>query len=218
MPVHIHVAEQSLEVRACERATGRRPIELLLDKRSSRSTGAWCMPRTPRWKNFAGLRRPMPRCAFQSARKPTWRRLLDTARFFESNGRLCIGSDSQSTVNPAEELRWLEYQQRLRKKRRVVLATKSESHVGTRLWRDAALSGAQAIGQPVGTIAVGRRADWLVLEASHPAMAARRPARLWIVCCSRVPISHLRRHGRGRWVVKDRSTAPTISCGKAFPA
>jgi formimidoylglutamate deiminase len=74
-------------------------------------------------------------------------------------------------VNPAEELRWLEYQQRLRKRRRGVLANRSESHVGTRLWRDAALSGAQAIGQPVGTIDVGRRADWLVLDASHPAMA-----------------------------------------------
>jgi formimidoylglutamate deiminase len=96
---------------------------------------------------------------------------FDTARFLKSAGRLCIGSDSQSTVNPAEELRWLEYQQRLRKKRRGVLATQEESHVGTRLWRDAALHGAQAIGQPVGAIAVGNRADWLVLDLSHPAMA-----------------------------------------------
>jgi formimidoylglutamate deiminase len=86
-------------------------------------------------------------------------------------GKLCVGSDSQSTVSPAEELRWLEYQQRLRRKRRSVLADRSESHVGTRLWRDAALHGAQALGQPVGAIAVGRRADWLVLDPAHPAMA-----------------------------------------------
>jgi len=95
---------------------------------------------------------------------------FDAARFYGYDGRLCIGSDSQSTVNPAEELRWLEYQQRLRKKRRVVLATADEPHVGTRLWRDAALSGAQAIGQPVGCIEVGRRADWLVLDVSHASM------------------------------------------------
>jgi formimidoylglutamate deiminase len=74
-------------------------------------------------------------------------------------------------VSPSEELRWLEYQQRLRKKRRGVLAAHSEAHVGTRLWRDAAQNGARALGQQVGEIAVGKRADWLVLDASHPAMA-----------------------------------------------
>ena len=49
--------------------------------------------------------------------------------------------------------------------------TARETHVGTRLWRDAARYGAQAIGQPVGEIAVGRRADWLVLDHTHPCMA-----------------------------------------------
>jgi formimidoylglutamate deiminase len=42
--------------------------------------------------------------------------------------------------------------------------------VGTRLWRDAAAHGAQAIGQPVGAIAAGRRADWVVLDPHHPAL------------------------------------------------
>jgi formimidoylglutamate deiminase len=96
--------------------------------------------------------------------------LFDTARFLKLGGRLCIGSDSQSTVNPAEELRWLEYQQRLRKKQRSVLATRDQQHVGTRLWHGAAVNGAQAIGQPVGAIAPGRRADWLVLDPAHPSM------------------------------------------------
>jgi formimidoylglutamate deiminase len=82
-----------------------------------------------------------------------------------------VGSDSQATVSPAEELRWLEYQQRLRKKRRGVLASKSESHVGTRLWRDAAQNGARALGQPVGRIAVCCRADLLVLDDQHPSLA-----------------------------------------------
>jgi formimidoylglutamate deiminase len=65
----------------------------------------------------------------------------------------------------------MEYQQRLRKKRRVVLATNAQPHAGTRLWRDAARHGAQAIGQPVGAIAVGSRADWLVIDGNHPSMA-----------------------------------------------
>jgi formimidoylglutamate deiminase len=207
MPVHIHVAEQSLEVRACERATGRRPIELLLDQ--ALLTQHWCVVHATHataeeLRGIAAANATV--CVSISTEANLGDGLFDTARFFESNGRLCIGSDSQSTVNPAEELRWLEYQQRLRKKRRVVLATKSESHVGTRLWRDAALSGAQAIGQPVGTIAVGRRADWLVLEASHPAMAgAAADATLDRLLFAGADKSIRDVMVGGRWVVKDRS-------------
>ncbi len=100
---------------------------------------------------------------------------FDAAGFLRRGGHVCVGSDSQATVSPAEELRWMEYQQRLKKKRRAVLADKFESHVGTRLWRDAARHGAQAIGQPAGAIAVGHRADWLVLDGTHPSMAGASP-------------------------------------------
>jgi formimidoylglutamate deiminase len=96
---------------------------------------------------------------------------FDALRFLGRGGRFCVGSDSQATVDPAEELRWLEYQQRLHETRRGVLAAAEESHVGTVLWRDAALHGAAALGQPTGAIAIGQRADWLVLDADHPAMA-----------------------------------------------
>jgi formimidoylglutamate deiminase len=74
-------------------------------------------------------------------------------------------------VDPTEELRWLEYQQRLRETRRGVLAAADESHVGTVLWRDAAVHGAAALGQPTGSIEVGQRADWIVLDAAHPTLA-----------------------------------------------
>jgi formimidoylglutamate deiminase len=85
-------------------------------------------------------------------------------------GRVCVGSDSQSTVCAAEELRWMEYQARLRKRRRAVLADRNEAHVGTRLWTEAAREGARAIGQPAGAIEVGARADWVVLDGDHPSM------------------------------------------------
>jgi formimidoylglutamate deiminase len=172
MPVHIHVAEQMLEVRACERATGRRPIELLLGQELL--TQHWCVVHathaTP--QELAGLAAAdAVVCVSISTEANLGDGFFDAARFLNLNGRLCVGSDSQSTVSPAEELRWLEYQQRLRKRRRGVLAAKTESHVGTRLWRDAAQNGARALGQPVGRIAVGCRADWLVLDAQHPSMA-----------------------------------------------
>jgi formimidoylglutamate deiminase len=133
---------------------------------------------------------------------------FETARYLKLGGALCVGSDSQATVCPAEELRWMEYQQRLRKKRRAVLLGKGDPHVGTRLWRDAARHGARAIGQPAGTIEVGRRADWLVLDGAHPSMAGSVPDNA---------LDHLVFAGgsaairdvmvAGRWVVKDRRHA-----------
>jgi formimidoylglutamate deiminase len=209
MPVHIHVAEQMLEVQACVRETGRRPIELLLD--TGLLTQYWCLVHATHatlgeLKGIAAAAATV--CVSVSTEANLGDGFFDTARFLNAGGRLCVGSDSQSTVSPAEELRWLEYQQRLRKKRRGVLATAAEPHVGTRLWRDAAQHGSQAIGQPTGAIKVGRRADWLVLDAAHPSLAG---------AAADTALDHLLFAGgeaairdvavAGRWVIKDRRHA-----------
>jgi formimidoylglutamate deiminase len=98
----------------------------------------------------------------------------------------------------------MEYQARLRKRRRGVLADAAEPHVGTRLWRAAARHGAAALGQPAGVIAAGARADWVVLDHEHPSMAGAGAA---------TALDHLIFAGAsaairdvmvaGRWVVKD---------------
>jgi formimidoylglutamate deiminase len=209
MPVHIHVAEQLLEVQACLRETGRRPIELLLD--TGLLTSHWCLVHATHatgeeLKALAATSATV--CVSISTEANLGDGFFDTARFLKAGGRLCVGSDSQATVSPTEELRWLEYQQRLRKKRRCALATKLEPHVGTRLWRDAALHGAQAIGQPAGVIEVGRRADWVVLDAEHPAIVG---------ATADTALDHLLFAGgdaairdvmvAGRWVIKDRRHA-----------
>jgi len=205
LPIHIHVAEQMLEVTACVAETGRRPVELLLD------TGLldrhWCLVHATHASaaELNGIAAAAASvCVSISTEANLGDGLFDTDRYLKARGRLCVGSDSQSTVNPAEELRWLEYQQRVRKKRRAVLSDGAEPHVGTRLWRDAAQHGAQAIGQPAGAIQVGLRADWLVLDAAHPTMAGARPG---------TALDHLLFAGgdaairdvmvAGRWVVKD---------------
>ena len=170
-PIHIHVAEQSLEVTDCKAETGLRPIELLLG--TGLLTDRWCLVHATHAtaEELKGIAAAMASvCVSISTEANLGDGLFDTARFLGCGGRLCIGSDSQSTVSPAEELRWLEYQQRLKKRRRGVLATPADSHVGTRLWRDAAQHGAQAIGQPAGAIGVGLRADWVVLDPEHPSM------------------------------------------------
>jgi formimidoylglutamate deiminase len=172
MPLHIHVAEQLLEVEVCLRETGRRPVELLLD--SGLLDAHWCLIHAthatpPELYAVAASRAVI--CLSISTEANLGDGFFDTRRYLELGGRLCVGSDSQATVDPTEELRWLEYQQRLRETRRGVLAAAEEPHVGTALWRSAALDGAAALGQPGGSIAVGQRADWLVLDADHPSMA-----------------------------------------------
>src|SRR6202167_4277946 len=206
LPMHIHVAEQVREVDACQLATGRRPVELLLD--SGLLTEHWCLVHATHstleeLKGIAAAAATV--CVSISTEANLGDGFFDAARFFRLGGRICVGSDSQATVCPSEELRWLEYQQRLRKKRRAVLVDTGEPHVGTRLWRDAARHGAQAVGSGAGTLAVGRRADWLVLEAAHPSMAGA-PAEF--------ALDHLLFAGgsaairdvmvAGRWVVRDR--------------
>jgi formimidoylglutamate deiminase len=209
LPMHIHVAEQLLEVRACVHETGRRPIELLLD--TGLLTEHWCLVHATHatGAELEGIAAAAATvCVSISTEANLGDGFFDSARFLKAGGRLCVGSDSQSTVSPAEELRWLEYHQRLRKRRRGVLATAAEPHVGTRLWRDAAQHGSQAIGQPAGAIEVGRRADWLVLDAAHPSMVG---------AAADTALDHLLFAGgeaairdvmvAGRWVVKDRRHA-----------
>jgi formimidoylglutamate deiminase len=207
MPVHIHIAEQVQEVAASVAHTGRRPIELLLD--AGVVDQRWCLVHathaTPaELEGIAATSAAV--CVSISTEANLGDGFFDAARFLGVGGRLCVGSDSQATVCPAEELRWMEYQARLRKRRRGVLADRQESHVGTRLWREAARTGAGALGQPAGVIAEGRRADWLALDPAHPTMAA---------ASAETALDHLLFAGGsaairdvmvgGRWVVKGRT-------------
>ena len=218
LPLHIHVSEQAQEVESCQRHTGRRPVELLLE------TGVvdqnWCLVHATHvtaaeLQGIAASHATV--CVSISTEANLGDGFFDAARFLKLGGRLCVGSDSQATVCPAEELRWMEYQQRLRKKRRGVLADKREPHVGTRLWTEAARSGAQALGQPIGCIEVGRRADWIVLDDAHPSMAGASPESA---------VDHLLFAGgraairdvmvAGRWVVKDHHHAAESALQSRF--
>jgi len=218
LPTHIHIAEQQKEVEACRATTGHRPIELLL------GTGVvnehWCLVHathaTP--AELGGIAAAGAAvCVSISTEANLGDGFFDAARFLESNGRICVGSDSQATVCPAEELRWMEYQARLRKRRRGMLADSQEPHVGTRLWRDAARYGAAALGQPAGVIAVGARADWLVLDPDHASMAGARAT---------TALDHLLFAGgssairdvmvAGRWVVKGRRHADEERLARPF--
>ena len=189
MPVHIHVAEQMPEVRACEAATGRRPIELLLDQ--GLLTQHWCLVHATHasaeeLRGIAACNAAV--CVSISTEANLGDGFFDAARFLGMDGRLCVGSDSQSTVSPAEELRWLEYQERLRKKRRGVLAIQrriSRRHppVARRGARAArAPSAKRSAASPWDAARIGWCSTRSILRwREQPRM------RLWIACCSRAP-------------------------------
>jgi formimidoylglutamate deiminase len=93
------------------------------------------------------------------------------SEYLKAGGRWGIGSDSHISIDAREELRILEYGQRLTRQKRTVITDPEGGHCGEFLWREAALGGAQALGQSIGEIAKGKRADLVVLDKSQPMFA-----------------------------------------------
>jgi formimidoylglutamate deiminase len=177
-PIHIHVAEQVREVDDCVRFRGARPLEWLLgnapiDRRFClvHATHATAAEIDGMQKSGAvvGL------CPTTEANLGDG--FFPAIAYLAAGGAMGVGSDSHISVSPVEELRWLEYGQRLLERRRNRLAGRSGS-VGADLYRAALAGGAAALGRPVGRLAPGARADLLVLDPDHPALCGKRGDRL----------------------------------------
>jgi formimidoylglutamate deiminase len=173
-PIHIHIAEQIKEVDDCLAWSGKRPVQYLLDKFALSSR--WCAIHATHMTEAET--EGLARSGMIAGLCPTTEANLGDGifpadRFFAAKGAIAIGSDSHITVSPAEDLRQLEYSQRLRDRARNVLADAPGQSTGRRLF-DASLSGgAKSMAQPVGAIAPGLRADICILDADHPALIGR---------------------------------------------
>ncbi len=167
-PVHMHVAEQAREVEDCVAWSGARPVAWLLD--NANVDGRWCLVHATHM-DTAETRRLADTHAVAGLCPTTEANLGDglfaLADYLGAGGRFAIGSDSNVSASPVEELRWLEYGQRLAHQRRGVAGS------GAALWQAAAAGGAQALARPAGVIAVGKRADLVVLDGGHVALAGR---------------------------------------------
>jgi formimidoylglutamate deiminase len=100
--------------------------------------------------------------------------IFSGADYLAADGRFGIGTDSNIQIDAAAELRQLEYGQRLARRARNVMTMREGESSGRRLFATALAAGAQALQQPIGALAAGRRADIVLLDMVHPDLAARR--------------------------------------------
>ena len=174
-PVHIHIAEQAAEVAQCMNWSGARPVEWLYDNLPVDER--WCLIHATHVTGNE-VRKILRSGAVVGLCPSTEANLGDGlfpfASWFRSGGRFGIGSDSNVSISPREELRWLEYGQRLRRKRRNIAASPNRNHTGSNLWHSSLEGGAQALAQPVHGLEVGQRADLVLLDCEHPILTGRR--------------------------------------------
>jgi formimidoylglutamate deiminase len=173
IPIHIHAAEQTREVEECVAALGARPVQWLLDNMLDRR---WCVVHATHL--VEDEIRGLAKSGAVAGLCPTTEGNLGDGIFpllayRAAGGRYGIGGDSHVSRNPAEELRLLEYFQRVSTKKRNLVATDTNTAVGTTLWLEAAAGGAQALGRRMGALARGMRADFVVLDGEHPDLAGR---------------------------------------------
>jgi formimidoylglutamate deiminase len=175
-PLHIHVAEQEGEVRQCLAATGRRPVDLLLEQ--TQIDARWCLVHATHLSEGEVAR--LASSGACAGLCPTTEAnlgdgLFPLAPYLAAGGRFGIGSDSHVSQSPVEELRWLEYGQRLAHQGRNIAVDGATRDVATFLWQGALRGGAQAAGRRLGVLEAGRRADLLVLDGDHPNLDGAAP-------------------------------------------
>ncbi len=173
-PIHIHIAEQQQEVEDCIRWSGKRPLEWLLDNHTIDQR--WSMIHATHLSDTEVTR--LANSGAVAGLCPTTEANLGDGFFplvpyLQQGGKIAVGSDSNTSVSPVEELRWLEYGQRLLHQKRNLVATTHKPNTGRNLVDLSMEGGAQALGRKVGKLAPGYRADIIVLDESSPHLCGK---------------------------------------------
>jgi formiminoglutamate deiminase len=213
-PVHIHIAEQVKEVEDCLAWSGARPVEWLIA--NAPVDARWCLVHATHMtaaetRGLAASGAVAGLCPVTEANLGDG--LFPAADFLAAGGRYGVGSDSNVLIDASEELRLLEYGQRLATRSRNVMAPAGGS-TGAALYKAALSGGAKALGG-VPALDVGAPADFVTLDGEHPALAARRGDALldgYIFAAGRGAIDTVWRRGKklvegGRHVARERIAA-----------
>ena len=176
-PVHVHIAEQVGEVQDCVQVRGARPVEWLLanapvDRNWTLVHATHLDPAEVRGIAQSGA--TVAICPTTEANLGDG--LFPLRAFLEAGGGWGIGSDSHVSVSPVEELRWLEYGQRLATRHRNIGVGTATDSVGESLLHDVLASSEAATGHAIGCFYNGAAADWIVLDRDAPQFTGSQPA------------------------------------------
>ena len=172
-PFHMHLAEQRAEVEEVRHYLGARPVEWVLDNFEADTDCCFihCTQMQPHETSglaasgaVAGL------CPITEASLGDG--VFDGVSWFDADGMIAIGSDSNIRISLSEELRNLEYTQRLRDGSRSAMATSTAS-TGRHILDAMTTGGAQAAGRHTGQIASGYWADLMALDTQSVTLAGR---------------------------------------------
>lgn len=172
--MHIHAAEQVKEVEDCLAWSGRRPVQWLLER--APVDQRWCLIHATHTTDaeIAALARTGAVAGLCPITEASLGDGIFPAReFLDAGGAFGVGTDSNVLVGIADELRQLEYGQRLKHRQRNVLSGGAGRSTGRRLFDHALMGGARALAQPIVGLAPGARADIVTLDSAHPSLAGR---------------------------------------------
>jgi formimidoylglutamate deiminase len=197
-PIHLHIAEQQREVDQCMAAHERRPVRWLMENFAV--DHRWCLVHATHM-DFEETRALGQSgavvCVCPSTEANLGDGLFPLEDFLREGGNIAIGSDSHVSINPFEELRWLEYGQRLVTQSRNITSLR-ESHVGRELFERAVEGGAQACGRERAGLVPGAPADLVALYEEDPMLTGHgHSSRLDALVFSgyRLPIEGVMVHG-----------------------
>lgn len=210
-PLHLHIAEQPREVEHCIKHYGARPVRWLLDQYEVNAR--WTLVHATHLDDDECQRLAASSavvCLCPSTEGNLGDGLFGLTPYLNAAGSISIGSDSHVSVNPFEELRWLEYGQRLALKQRNVAARDSQG-CGERLYLAALAGGAQSAGVSAAGLQEGAEADLLVLDRASPTLAGHgNESLLDALVFSGQPLPIHKVMIDGRWVV-DNGAHPSAS-------
>ena len=168
---HLHLEEQRREVEECWEAYGAPPVRLLLGAFGGRAENAVGvhLTQTSAGDMEAWIQAGGRVCACPLTEGDLGDGIAPLGPALAAAGRLSLGTDSNQRIDPTEEMRWLEYGQRLVSGRRGVV-TGGEGSAARRLLEIATAGGADAIGIHAGRIEPGWCADLVAIELDHPAL------------------------------------------------
>ena len=217
-PVHIHVAEQLREVEDCLAWSGARPVDWLLDH--APVDGRWCLIHATHMTPAETIRLASTGavaglCPMTEANLGDG--IFPGVAWATANGRYGVGTDSNVTTDAAQELRQLEYAQRLAQRGRNLMAGRPGASTGRALFTAALEGGAAALGAGLPGLQQGAAADFVTLRASHPALLHRHGDRLldgWMFGADRSAVDCV--WARGRKLVADGRHAARAGTTAAY--